>query len=119
MLFRSTHKSLKPKYDNIKWNHNEGWFQKWCDGKTNFPIVDACMRELNTTGFLHGRGRLIVSSFLVKTMLINYKKGEKYFRQIESVTLRSMIDFDNCIIACGGGTPCYSDNMKWMNENGS
>jgi deoxyribodipyrimidine photo-lyase len=74
-----THKSLKPKYDNIKWNHNEGWFNKWCEGKTNFPIVDACMRELNTTGYLHGRGRLIVSSFLVKTMLINYKKGEKYF----------------------------------------
>lgn len=73
------HKSLNPKYDNIKWNHNEGWFKKWCDGQTNFPIVDACMQELNTTGFLHGRGRLIVASFLVKTMLINYKKGEKYF----------------------------------------
>lgn len=73
------HKSLNAKYDNIKWNHNEGWFKKWCDGHTNFPIVDACMQELNTTGFLHGRGRLIVASFLVKTMLINYKKGEKYF----------------------------------------
>jgi len=73
------HKSLKPKYDNIKWNHNEGWFKKWCEAKTNFPIIDACMTELNTTGYLHGRGRLIVASFLVKTMLINYKKGEKYF----------------------------------------
>jgi deoxyribodipyrimidine photo-lyase len=73
------HKSLNAKYDNIKWNHNEGWFKKWCDGQTNFPIVDACMHELNSTGFLHGRGRLIVASFLVKTMLINYKKGEKYF----------------------------------------
>ena len=46
------------------------------------------------------------------------KKGEIYFRQIESVTLRNMLDFDNSIIACGGGTPCYTDNMKWMNENG-
>lgn len=73
------HKSLKPKYDNLKWNHNEGWFKKWCEAKTNFPIVDACMQELNTTGYLHGRGRLIVASFLVKTMLINYKKGEQYF----------------------------------------
>ncbi len=73
------HKSLKPKYDNIKWNHNEGWFKKWCDAKTNFPIIDSCMTELNTTGYLHGRGRLLVASFLVKTMLINYKKGEKYF----------------------------------------
>jgi deoxyribodipyrimidine photo-lyase len=73
------HKSLKPKYDNIKWNHNEGWFKKWCEGKTNYPIIDSCMTELNTTGYLHGRGRLLVASFLVKTMLINYKKGEKYF----------------------------------------
>jgi deoxyribodipyrimidine photo-lyase len=73
------HKSLNPKYDNIKWNHNNNWFKKWCEAKTNFPIVDSCMQELNTTGYLHGRGRLIVSSFLVKTMLINYKKGEKYF----------------------------------------
>ena len=73
------HKSLNPKYDNIKWNQNERWFKKWCNGETNVPIIDACMKELNTTGFLHGRGRLIVSSFLVKTMLINYKKGEKYF----------------------------------------
>jgi deoxyribodipyrimidine photo-lyase len=73
------HSSLRPKYDKIKWNHNENWFKKWCDGKTNFPIVDACMKQLNITGFLHGRGRLIVASFLVKTMLINYKKGEKYF----------------------------------------
>ena len=73
------HRSLKPKYDNLKWNHNEGWFKKWCEAKTNFPIVDACMQELNSTGYLHGRGRLIVASFLVKTMLINYKKGEQYF----------------------------------------
>jgi deoxyribodipyrimidine photo-lyase len=73
------HESLRPKYDNIKWNHNEGWFKKWCEAKTNFPIVDACMTELNATGFLHGRGRLIVASFLVKTMRINYKKGERYF----------------------------------------
>ena len=74
-------KSLKPKYDKIKWHNNESWFDKWCNAKTNFPIVDACMTELNITGFLHGRGRLIVSSFLVKTMLINYKKGERFFAQ--------------------------------------
>jgi deoxyribodipyrimidine photo-lyase len=73
------HKSLRPKYDKIKWNHNDNWFKSWCDGTTNFPIIDACMKQLNTTGFLHGRGRLIVASFLVKTMLIDYKKGEKFF----------------------------------------
>lgn len=71
--------SFKPKYDKIKWHNNEQWFQSWCRGTTNFPVVDACMRELNKTGFMHGRGRLIVASFLVKTMLIDYKKGEKYF----------------------------------------
>lgn len=46
------------------------------------------------------------------------KKGEDYFRQIESASLKSMSDYDDCIIACGGGTPCFFDNMKWMNENG-
>ena len=73
--------SLQPKYDNLQWNSNEGWFRKWCRGETNFPIVDSCMKELNATGYLHGRGRLIVASFLVKTMMIDYKKGEKYFAQ--------------------------------------
>jgi shikimate kinase len=46
------------------------------------------------------------------------KKGEDYFRQIESASLQSTLDYDNCIVACGGGTPCFFDNMKWMNENG-
>jgi len=73
------HHSFNTKYDKIRWHHNEKWFNSWCKGTTNFPIIDACMRELNTTGFLHGRGRLIVASFLVKTLLIDYKKGEKYF----------------------------------------
>ena len=71
--------SMKQKYNKIKWHHNSNWFKKWCDGETGFPIVDAGMRQLNTTGFMHNRARLIVSSFLIKTLLISWEEGEKYF----------------------------------------
>lgn len=72
-------KALKPNYNKIKWHHNSNWFKKWCDGETGFPVVDASMRELNSTGFMHNRARLIVSSFLIKTLLISWEHGEKYF----------------------------------------
>ena len=72
-------KSMKLKYDKIKWNTNNTIFKKWCEGKTGFPIVDAGMRELNETGYMHNRSRLITSGFLVKLALIDWKKGEKYF----------------------------------------
>ncbi len=71
--------NLKIKYNKIKWHHNERWFTKWCQGETGFPIVDAGMRQLNTTGYMHNRCRLIVASFLVKTLLISWEEGEKYF----------------------------------------
>ncbi len=80
-------KSLKPNYDNIKWINNKSHYKKWCEGKTGFPIVDACMTQLNKTGYMHNRGRLIVSSFLVKNLLINWKYGEKYFAQ-------KLVDYD-------------------------
>ena len=54
-------------------------FKKWCDAQTGYPIVDACMRELNTTGYMHNRGRLIVSNFLCRLLNIDWKLGEKYF----------------------------------------
>lgn len=73
--------TLKPKYNNIKWVNNRKYLNAWKQGKTGFPIVDAGMRELNTTGYMHNRSRLITSSFLVKTLLINWKEGEKYFAQ--------------------------------------
>lgn len=72
-------KSLKPKYDKVKWHFNKRWFDAWCNGKTGYPIVDAAMTELNTTGYMHNRARLIVASFLTKTLLISWKHGEKYF----------------------------------------
>jgi deoxyribodipyrimidine photo-lyase len=74
--------AMKEKYNKVRWHHNSNWFKKWCDGETGFPIVDACMRELNTTGYMHNRGRLIVASFLTKTLLIDWRKGEEYFATI-------------------------------------
>ena len=74
-------KPLKPNYAKIKWHNNEKWFDSWCKGKTGFPIVDAGMRELVATGWMHNRGRLIVASFFVKTLLLDWKKGEKFFAQ--------------------------------------
>jgi deoxyribodipyrimidine photo-lyase len=71
--------ALKSKYNKIHWHHNSTWFKKWCDGNTGFPIVDAGMRQLNATGYMHNRARLIVASFLIKTLLIDWRKGEEYF----------------------------------------
>jgi deoxyribodipyrimidine photo-lyase len=71
--------SFKREYDHIQWRNNESEFEKWCEGQTGFPIVDAGMRELNTTGFMHNRVRMIVSSFLVKDLLIDWRWGEAYF----------------------------------------
>lgn len=70
---------FKKNYEAITWRNNENEFEKWCEGKTGFPIVDAGMRELNTTGFMHNRVRMIVSSFLVKDLLIDWRWGEAYF----------------------------------------
>ena len=71
--------SLNPKYRNIKWQSNPSMFEKWCNGQTGFPIVDACMRELNATGYMHNRGRLVVSNFLCRLMHMDWHLGEKYF----------------------------------------
>lgn len=73
--------SFKKHYDAIPWSNNEENFNKWCLGQTGFPIVDAGMRELNATGFMHNRVRMIVSSFLIKDLLIDWRWGEAYFAQ--------------------------------------
>lgn len=73
--------SFKSKYDNIKWRNNEWEFEKWCEGKTGYPIVDAGIRQLNETGFMHNRVRMIVASFLCKHLLIDWRWGEAYFAQ--------------------------------------
>ncbi len=73
--------SFKPAYDRVKWLNNENDFEKWCKGETGYPIVDAGMRELNETGFMHNRVRMIVASFLTKHLLIDWRWGETYFAQ--------------------------------------
>jgi len=79
--------SMKPKYNKIKWHYNANWFKLWTKGNTGFPVVDAGMRQLNETGYMHNRARLIVSSFLVKVLLISWEKGEQYFAQ-------HLVDYD-------------------------
>lgn len=79
--------SFRTEYDNIKWRNNEEEFARWCEGKTGYPIVDAGMRELNATGFMHNRVRMITSSFLIKDLLIDWRWGEAYFAE-------KLLDFD-------------------------
>ena len=74
-------KSFKPKYDRILWKNNENDFDAWCKGETGYPLVDAGMRELNTTGFMHNRVRMLVGSFLCKHLLIDWRWGEAYFAE--------------------------------------
>jgi deoxyribodipyrimidine photo-lyase len=81
------HRAFKPAYDNIQWRNKEDEFQRWCDGTTGYPIVDAGMRELNTTGFMHNRVRMITASFLTKHLLIDWRWGEAYFA-------KKLLDFD-------------------------
>ena len=77
----SAKNSFKTQYDRIQWESNEVHFMAWCEGKTGYPIVDAGMRELNTTGFMHNRVRMIVASFLTKHLLIDWRLGEGYFAE--------------------------------------
>ncbi|MCF8227822.1 MAG: DNA photolyase family protein [Bacteroidales bacterium] len=72
-------KAFKPRYDAIAWRNDTRDFKDWCDGRTGFPMVDAGMRELNATGFMHNRVRMITASFLVKHLLIDWRWGESYF----------------------------------------
>ncbi len=87
-------KAFKPEYDKIEWRRDNGEFEKWCNGKTGYPIVDAGMRELNTTGYMHNRVRMIVASFLTKHLLLDWRLGEAYFA-------KKLLDFD--LAANNGG----------------
>jgi deoxyribodipyrimidine photo-lyase len=79
--------AFRKEYDHIPWRNNEAEFEAWCAGQTGYPIVDAGMRELNATGFMHNRVRMIVASFLTKHLLIDWRWGEAYFA-------RRLLDFD-------------------------
>ncbi len=71
----------RKEFQYFPWDNNEEKFQAWCQGKTGYPIVDAAMRQLNETGWMHNRCRMIVASFLTKDLIINWQWGEKYFMQ--------------------------------------
>ena len=79
--------SFREKYERVEWRNNEHEFEKWCIGETGYPIVDAGMRELNTTGFMHNRVRMVVASFLTKHLLIDWRWGERYFAE-------KLLDYD-------------------------
>lgn len=86
--------AFKPAFEHIKWRNNEAEFDLWCQGQTGYPLVDAGMRELNTTGFMHNRVRMVVASFLAKHLLIDWRWGEAYFAE-------KLLDFD--LAANNGG----------------
>lgn len=96
-------KPLKENYNNIKWHTNKSHFQAWCIGKTGFPIVDAGIRELLETGYMHNRARLITACFLIKTLLINWKNGEIFFAT-------KLTDYD---VASNNG------NWQWVASTGA
>ncbi len=79
--------AFKDRYERVPWRNNEEDFKAWCEGKTGVPIVDAGMRELNKTGYMHNRVRMIVASFLTKNLLIDWRWGERYFA-------KKLLDYD-------------------------
>ncbi len=80
-------KAFRPEYDLIKWDNDPVWFKAWCEAKTGYPIIDAAMEQLNQTGYMHNRLRMVVASFLTKDLGIDWRWGEAYFA-------KALIDFD-------------------------
>lgn len=89
-------------YDHLPWHKSESFFELWCNGRTGFPIVDAGMRELNATGYMHNRVRMIVASFLTKDLHIDWRWGEKYFAQ-------QLVDYDPSV---------NNGNWQWAASTG-
>lgn len=98
----TTDQSFKPKYDRIDWRNNETEFKAWCEGKTGYPLVDAGMRELNATGFMHNRVRMLVGSFLCKHLLIDWRWGEAYFAEkLHDYEMASNVGNWQWVAGCG------------------
>ncbi|WP_027136645.1 cryptochrome/photolyase family protein [Gaetbulibacter saemankumensis] len=98
----TTTKSFKPKYDHIPWRNNETEFKLWCEGNTGYPLVDAGMRQLNNTGFMHNRVRMLVGSFLCKHLLIDWRWGEAYFAEkLHDYELASNVGNWQWVAGCG------------------
>ena len=95
--------SLKPQYDTIKWQGDKKWLERWKTGTTGFPVVDAGMRELIETGYMHNRARLITSGFLIKILLIDWREGEKWYSQ-------NLVDIDRAV---------NNGNWQWSSSSGA
>ena len=95
--------AFKPIYDNIAWRNNEQEFEAWCNGETGYPLVDAGMRQLNATGFMHNRVRMVVASFLCKHLLIDWRWGEAYFAE-------KLLDYERSSNVGGWQWACGSGN---------
>ncbi|WP_274474618.1 cryptochrome/photolyase family protein [Mangrovimonas aestuarii] len=95
-------KSFKPQYDTIVWRNDKSEFKKWCEGNTGYPLVDAGMRQLNQTGFMHNRVRMVVGSFLCKHLLIDWRCGEAYFAEkLHDFDLASNVGNWQWVAGCG------------------
>jgi deoxyribodipyrimidine photo-lyase len=94
--------AFHPKFDALKWSYDKGLYKRWCEGSTGFPIVDAGMRELNETGFMHNRVRMIAASLLIKDLHIDWRWGEEYFA-------KKLIDYDPAV---------NNGNWQWVASTG-
>ena len=93
--------SYQPKYKNLKWKNDKKQIELWKQGNTGFPLVDAAMRQMNSTGYMHNRGRMLTASFLIKTLLVDWRIGEKYFAE-------TLTDYD-----------IASNNGNWQGISGT
>ncbi len=101
--------AFRKEYDKVSWSDDKKLFQAWCQGKTGFPIVDAGMRELNATGYMHNRVRMIVASFLTKDLHINWRWGEKYFA-------RKLVDYDPAVSTGCDAQPYFRIFNPWRQQ---
>ena len=98
----TVNKSFKPQYDRIVWRNKEDEFKRWCHGETGYPLVDAGMRQLNETGFMHNRIRMLVGSFLCKHLLIDWRWGEAYFAEkLHDYEMASNVGNWQWVAGCG------------------
>ncbi|WMJ74846.1 deoxyribodipyrimidine photo-lyase [Cytophagaceae bacterium ABcell3] len=100
---KSEHEAFNPNLNNLPWRYSDAEFERWCEGTTGYPLVDAGMRQLNETGFMHNRVRMVVASFLTKHLLLNWTLGERYFAN-------KLLDFD---LAANVG------NWQWVAGTGA
>ena len=108
-------RSLNAKFRDVRWSTNTSHFNAWKAGRTGYPIVDACMQEINTTGYMHNRGRLIVSNFLVRMLHIDWREGERYFAQMLYDYDPAQNNFGWQISAFTSGTESRPVNQTIMN----